>query len=229
MPPPASIVFMEKAKKYIIPALVVLLVLFFVYLYVVTRPAPSSLTLSVTPSSQGASALSGAENAAGNGSTSGTGGSYSGTHGTAASAPAPAPKIDGLTDIRALPGASTFVSLLERTGVATGISPAGTYTFFVPTNAAFAASPLGPFSNMSLADQTRLAEFHIVVGKMMSVDALKAGFMTMFSRDDLNADVFELAQVGGNTRVLGIYPVRNGIVYLIDHVLLPPMRRPFPF
>lgn len=217
---------METAKKYIVPALIALLVLFFVFLYFMTRSAaPSpSLTLSVSPTTNTANALTGAGNAAGAATSSGHGTSGS-TGGSATNTISP---NDPLAGIKALPNTSTFVSLMERTGVVSQISPSGTYTFFVPTNAAFASSPLGPVMSMSDAEQVRLAEFHIVAGKMMSIDALKAGYMTTLSRDPLNANVFDIAQVGGNTHIVGVYPVRNGIVYLIDIVLQPPHHRPFP-
>jgi uncharacterized surface protein with fasciclin (FAS1) repeats len=219
--------YMEDYKKYIVPVLIALLVLFFVFLYFVTRQSPTSpITLSVSPTMNVANVLSGAQNAtgAGNGATTGTSGSRSGTGSTSSISP-----NDPLAGIKALPQASTFVSLLESTGVASQLSLSGTYTFFVPTNAAFAASALGPLANMTAEEKLRLAEYHIVSGKMMSVDLVKSGYMTTLSRDPLNANVFDIAQVGGNTHVVAIYPTRNGIIYLIDIVLQPPVRRPFPF
>jgi uncharacterized surface protein with fasciclin (FAS1) repeats len=136
---------------------------------------------------------------------------------------------DPLAALRAIPQASTFVSLLDETGVTAELSPAGTYTFFVPTNAAFAASPLGPLSSLSFAQQKRLAEFHIVSGKMMSLDAVKSGYMTMSSRDDLNLNVFDTPNVESNSHVVATYRVSDGIIYLIDIVLQPPVVRPYPF
>ncbi len=136
---------------------------------------------------------------------------------------------DPLAALRAIPGASTFVSLLDETGVTSELSASGTYTFFVPTNAAFAASPLGPLSSMSFADKKRLAEFHIVSGKMMSLDAVKSGYMTMLSRDDLNLNVFDVPNVESNSHVVATYRVSDGNIYLIDIVLQPPVVPPYPF
>ena len=117
-------------QKFIVPAIVgalaicIVLILFFA----VVRPAQESISLSVSSMQNEANALSAVVNEPGTGS---------GTPGQGSTVPQPQ---DALTALRAIPEASTFVSLLEETGVTAQLSPNGTYTFFVPTNAAFAAS-----------------------------------------------------------------------------------------
>jgi len=138
-------------------------------------------------------------------------------------------KQDALTAIRLIPGTSTFISLMEQSGVVNSLSIDGTYTFFVPTDAAFAASPVSSFSYLSPEEMQRLAEYHIVIGKKMSITDIKSGYMTTFSGDPLNNSIFYSASVGGNTHIIASYPARNGIIYLTDVVLLPPQKRPFPF
>lgn len=205
----------RKRIWFIVGGAVFFLLALFLILNPGKRPGAESITLSIAPAP-----------------TSTPGGTVAnGTISATAAKPARAVSAadDPLSAIRAIPGTSDFVALLESTGVASQLSVHGTYTFFVPTNTAFRSSPLGLVSSLSFADRQRLAEYHIVVGKTMSVSAMKAGYITMMSRDALNANVFDIAQVGGNTHVAGTYPAKNGIIYVIDRMLLPPVVRPFPF
>ena len=196
-------------------------IIIFIALLFVSRPSTKeSLKLSVSPMTEEGNALSAPTAPASISNANASGSGY---------AAASASPDDPLAALRAIPQASTFVSLLQQTGVASELSANGTYTFFVPTNAAFAASPLGPLSSMTAAQQKRLAEFHIVSGKMMSISSVKSGYIMMLSRDELNANVFDTAQVGGATHIIGTYPAPDGIIYLIDQVLQPPVIRPYPF
>lgn len=201
--------------------IIVCVIVVFISLLFVSRPSTKeSLNLSVSPTAEEGNALS---------APAAPSSASSANISARNDAPLPASANDPLAALRAIPQASTFVSLLQETGVASELSASGTYTFFVPTNAAFAASPLGPLSSMTAAQQKRLAEFHIVSGKMMSISSVKSGYITMLSRDELNANVFDTAQVGGATHVIAAYSAPDGIIYLIDHVLQPPVVRPYPF
>jgi uncharacterized surface protein with fasciclin (FAS1) repeats len=197
---------------------IIVIVAFLFILFFVTRPRPhESLELSV--SNEQANVIS---------AVSSQNGGY-GTQ-TPTTPPYQAPKPpDSIATIRNLPNTSVFVSLMDQSGVATEIAPNGTYTFFVPTNAAFAASPYRSFAYLSADAKKRLAEYHIVSGKMISIEDVKSGNVTMMSRDPLNNNIFDTAWVSGNSHIVATYPAQNGIIYLTDIVLLPPEVRPFPF
>jgi uncharacterized surface protein with fasciclin (FAS1) repeats len=206
-------------RKYVIPGIIACLLLVFAVYFIATNSPKSgeSIQLSVTPPQNEANALTGTQTA--------TGTTGSGTHASSGTTVV----HDGLDGIRAIPNTDVFVSLLERTGVASGISTAGTYTFFVPTDAAFAAMPGAPVTSLSFDAQKRLAEYLIVANQMISVDSVKYGHVATMSGDLLNNNVFQTTSVSGNSPVLDTYRVGNGIVYVTDIVLLPPERRPFPF
>ena len=63
---------------------------------------------------------------------------------------------------------TTFSSWLKSTGVASELKADGTYTLFLPTNAAIAQLPTGTFKNLSAAGQKRFVENHIVSGNKKS-------------------------------------------------------------
>ncbi len=137
---------------------------------------------------------------------------------------------DTIEFIRSLPEASMFTSLFDRGNIASMLSATGTYTFFVPTDSAFASSSLQPISLMSVEDKERLIAYHIVPDRKASIDDVVYGTFTMLSRDKLTANIFQTdAYVDSNTHVLATYEIGDSVIYVIDHVMLPPERRPFPF
>lgn len=206
---------MPTIKKFAIPLIIIALLILFLAIYLFSRAgAQESINLSVSPADNQANVIASTVSV-----------TPSITHGTPISVPQPQ---DALSALRNIPDASAFVSLLQRTGVASEISLYGTYTFFVPTNEVFASSKY-PLQYLSAPEQKRFAEFHIFDGKMMSLDDIKAGHMIMMSRDQLNDTVFDVASVEGNTHVVATYRAPNGIIYMVDQLLLPPEELPFPF
>ncbi len=121
-----------------------------------------------------------------------------------------------------LSGSSQFASLLLNTGVGTSVGTT-TYTVFVPNDAAFAKLGSGYVSNLSSADKKRLAQYHVVSGRALDLDAIKFGTIDAASKDPLNFSVNAsgVPQVN-NSRIIIQYKAKNGIVYVVDTVMLPP-------
>ena len=122
-----------------------------------------------------------------------------------------------------LTNSSRFAALFVSTGVAAAITGKGPYTIFAPTDAAFAALPAGTISNLTAAQLKRLVEYHVVVGRAVSGTAETSGSISTLSRDVLNftfgAD--KIARVN-NSILVKQYKATNGVVYVINAVLLPP-------
>ncbi len=125
--------------------------------------------------------------------------------------------------VASLSNASTFASLYASTGVAASVTGKGPYTVFVPTNGAF-ANITKTISSMTAAQKKRLVQYHVVVGKMLDLDAVSSGTYTALSKDPLNFQVqpqTKLAYVNSGYAITQ-YKASNGIVYLISAVLVPP-------
>jgi len=125
----------------------------------------------------------------------------------------------------ALPDATRFASLLASTGVEAQIKSGEPYTIFVPTDRAMRQLPQGMLSTMSAAQLKRLVSYHVVVGRAIDVNAVDNGSVTALSKDALNFTVTpgdQSARVNSSA-VLEAYKGKNGIVYLINTVLLPPI------
>ncbi len=129
--------------------------------------------------------------------------------------------------IAGLSGTSQFRSLYSSTGVSASISSTGKYTVFVPTNGAFAQLAGGTVSNMSAAEKKRLIQYHVVSGRAVDVDAEVAGTIQALSGDELNFSYAEnKIPLVNSAIIITEYMGKNGIVYLVDNVLLPPKKAP---
>lgn len=132
--------------------------------------------------------------------------------------------ISGLA--AANPNLSTLATALRLTGLDATLAAGGPFTVFAPTDAAFAALPAGTLNNL-VANPTQLAQvllFHVASGQVLSsqlangqqVPTLRAG-----------ARPLAITIAGGGARVdnanVAIADVRavNGVVHVIDQVLLP--------
>ncbi len=129
------------------------------------------------------------------------------------------------TIVSSLSGASQFRSLFSSTGVSATVKSTGTYTIFVPTNGAFAQLSGGTISNLSTAEKKRLVQYHVITDRAVDVDAELAGSMRALSGDELNFSYAEnKIPMVNSAIVITEYVGKNGIVYLIDNVLLPPKK-----
>ncbi|HUO55971.1 MAG TPA: fasciclin domain-containing protein [Candidatus Paceibacterota bacterium] len=123
-----------------------------------------------------------------------------------------------------LSGAGEFASLLSESGVASKLNGAGPYTIFVPTNNAFSALPPGTISSLSAAGKQRLVEYHIVFGRAIDVTAEFSGSIQALSGDELNfSDGAAHVPMVNSAILITAYKASNGVVYLIDNVLIPPI------
>lgn len=134
---------------------------------------------------------------------------------------------DVATIVRGLSTGSTFNAYFRSTGVAATISPKSTskYTIFVPTNGAFAQLPPGTISNMTAAEKKRLIEYHVVSGRAVDPDQMTAGSIEALSRDVLNFSYGPTKIPMVNSAIVVTqYEGTNGVVIVIDNVLLPPKK-----
>lgn len=124
-----------------------------------------------------------------------------------------------------LPDATRFASLLQNTGVDKLIASGQPYTVFVPTDRALRQLPAGMLSAMTPLELKRLVEYHVVLGRAIDVNAVDNGSATALSKDALNFSVNQgdLSARVNSSVVLEAYKGKNGIVYLINSVLLPPL------
>lgn len=119
---------------------------------------------------------------------------------------------------------STFNSLFVSTGVAASLTGAGPYTVFVPVNQAFNNLPPATLSSMTAAQKKRLVQYHVVVGKVLDVDAVSTGNFQALSKDSINfsVDIDQGMAFVNSGLVIKQYKASNGVVYLVGAVMVPP-------
>ncbi|GAB4511293.1 MAG: hypothetical protein OHK0046_09190 [Anaerolineae bacterium] len=124
---------------------------------------------------------------------------------------------------------STLVSLVEAAGLVDTLNGEGPFTVFAPTNEAFAELPgyvVEYLTSEAGADLlTQILTYHVVDGAVMSGD-LSDG-MTAASLDMGNELTFAVSDMGvmvNNANVVAAdVAASNGVIHVIDTVLLPPV------
>ncbi len=127
--------------------------------------------------------------------------------------------------ISSISDASSFAAFLSASGVDATLRGTGPYTVFVPINAAFDHAPEGVLS-VTGAERKRLVQYHVISGKKIDPNLLVSGTETALSGDPLNMQISQLdhvARVNG-ALILSSYSASNGVIYLINGVLIPPQK-----
>lgn len=140
--------------------------------------------------------------------------------------PQPGTSNDIMDVARATPVLSTLVTAIETAGLSSTLKGDGPFTVFAPTNAAFDNLPDGVLDDL-LANPDILAQvlqYHVVAGKVMSADVSTGSVPTLLSGASIDV-VVDGTQITLNdlSNVIGAdVDASNGVVHLIDEVLIPP-------
>ena len=140
----------------------------------------------------------------------------------ASSAPAAAGTI---VDVAAAnPDFTTLVAAVKAAGLADTLSGPGPFTVFAPTNEAFAKLPAGLVDKLLLpANKDVLAKiltYHVVASKVMAAD-VKPGKVATVEGGELTLDTANGVTVNGAKVTAADVAASNGVIHVIDTVLVP--------
>jgi uncharacterized surface protein with fasciclin (FAS1) repeats len=125
----------------------------------------------------------------------------------------------------------TLVAAVQAAGLVETLKGTGPFTVFAPTDAAFAALPAGTVDAL-LKDPARLREvllYHVVSGEVRAADAAKLTQATTVQGSAVSiAASGSSVQVGGANVVSADVDASNGVIHVIDRVLLPPSAQATP-
>lgn len=120
----------------------------------------------------------------------------------------------------------TLLAAAQAAGLAPALQKDEPYTVFAPTDAAFAALPEGTVENLLKPENQQqlqaILKLHIVPGRVYSDQAVKAG-----KAKTLQGETLSITKEAGSVRVGTAKVVatdvqaRNGVIHVIDAVLLP--------
>lgn len=135
---------------------------------------------------------------------------------------------------------TTLVAAVKAAGLVETLQSAGPFTLFAPTNAAFDLLPAGTVANLvkpeSKAALTGILTYHVIAGKFSAKDVFKlikkgkgSATLKTVSGGTLIArkqgKKLTLTDQSGGVAYVTIADVNqsNGVIHVIDHVLLPKM------
>jgi uncharacterized surface protein with fasciclin (FAS1) repeats len=123
---------------------------------------------------------------------------------------------------------TTLVAALKAAEYVDVLSNAGPFTVFAPTNAAFDLLPKGTLDDLVKPENKNtlrdILEYHVYVGVLK--DALMADGMTYGMANSQSVTIGnkdgKITVNGAN--IIATVPASNGIIYVVDAVLLPPKK-----
>ena len=121
----------------------------------------------------------------------------------------------------------TLVAAVEAAGLAEALSGKGPFTVFAPTDEAFAKLPKGTVETLLKPENKEklasILKYHVVSGRVYSTDALKAGKAQTLQGGPVKIGVDgKAAKVNDATLVKTDLDASNGVIHVIDAVILPP-------
>ena len=125
------------------------------------------------------------------------------------------------------PDHTTLVAAVTAADLVNVLSNAGPFTVFAPTNAAFSALPAGTVEGLLKPDKKEalqnILQYHVAVA-VYKPDMLRDGqVINMANGDDIKIGVKDgKITVNGTAHVIATIPASNGIIHVLDGVLLPP-------
>lgn len=124
---------------------------------------------------------------------------------------------------------TTLVAALKAATYVDALSNAGPFTVFAPTNAAFEKLPAGTVDGLlkpgKKDDLRNILEYHVAVG-VYKLEYLRDGQkINQVNLDDVVIGVKDGKYTVNGANITGTIPAANGIVYVIDAVLLPPAKK----
>jgi|TARA_B110001454_G_scaffold71024_1_gene69105 uncharacterized surface protein with fasciclin (FAS1) repeats len=134
---------------------------------------------------------------------------------------------DDIVDTAAANGQfTTLVAAIQAAGLVDTLKSEGPFTVFAPTDAAFAALPDGTVENLLKPENKdqliAVLTYHVVPGKVMSADiAGKSLQVASVQGSELSVNATDGVKVDNATVVMADIETSNGVIHVIDAVVLP--------
>ena len=140
--------------------------------------------------------------------------------------PAPAPQTPNIVQqAQATSSLSTLVTAVTAADLVDTLTGPGPFTVFAPTNAAFDALPAGALDAL-LADQAALREvllYHVIADEVTASEVVTLNSATTVQGADIMINVSGSdVMINGANVIQTDVDASNGVVHIIDAVLMPP-------
>jgi uncharacterized surface protein with fasciclin (FAS1) repeats len=124
---------------------------------------------------------------------------------------------------------STLVAAVKAAGLVETLQGDGPFTVFAPTNEAFAALPAGTLESLLKPENkdqlVAILTYHVVSGKVMSTDLKNGQKAATVNGKSITVKLANgKAMINDATVVAADVMASNGVVHVIDKVILPPSK-----
>jgi uncharacterized surface protein with fasciclin (FAS1) repeats len=120
---------------------------------------------------------------------------------------------------------NSLVNALSASGLVATLQGDGPFTVFAPTDQAFADAGIDMefIANAEIAVLTDILLYHVYSGAVNAAGVTDGLTVTMVNGDDASFTVTDgTVMIGDATVVLADVPASNGVIHVIDMVLMPP-------
>lgn len=126
---------------------------------------------------------------------------------------------------------STLLAAVEAAGLTETLMGDGPFTVFAPTNEAFAKLPKGTIETLLRPENREqlkaILTYHVVPGRISAEEAIMAKKARSVEGSSLRVGITDGALRVNSTRITTAdVRASNGVIHVIDEVLLPPAARP---
>ena len=122
---------------------------------------------------------------------------------------------------------TTLVAAVEAAGLVETLKGPGPFTVFAPTDAAFEALPAGTVEDLLKPENkdklVAILTYHVVPGKVMSTDLTEGMMAKTVQGGEVTITLEGGAKVNGAPISTADIEASNGVIHVIDQVILPPM------
>lgn len=120
---------------------------------------------------------------------------------------------------------SILVAALQKAELVSALQGEGPFTVFAPTNAAFEdllkALNISASDLLNQPDLAKVLLYHVVSGKVMSTDLTEGLEAATLNGEKVKFDLSGGVKVSGSTVTSADIEAGNGVVHVIDKVLVP--------
>ena len=122
---------------------------------------------------------------------------------------------------------TTLVTALKTAALLDALSNAGPFTVFAPTNGAFEKLPAGTVEGLLNPDKkdalSNILEYHVYVGVIPTANMRDGQSLGQVNGKNITINVKDGKYVvNGKANIITSIRASNGIIHVIDEVLLPP-------
>ena len=122
---------------------------------------------------------------------------------------------------------NTLIAALKAADLTVALTSSGPFTVLAPTDSAFAKLPDGTVETLLKPENkdklTEILKYHVIKGKFTARQVASLEAATMLNGEDIALNIKDGRLTANNSNIVATdIDASNGIIHIIDQVLLPP-------